>query len=343
MRRNVRPLGGPVQHQTPEIPHRAPERHLGGGVAVAVAVRDVTTGGVHEPVHLALGVMEPSGRPPSVGAGEDRAVAEPCADPVDLGGREIECRVPGHLDEGFGPPAGRVGRQAVAQESRADHRSADAHGVVDSINQPGADHRRCRIFLPGVQVEQAAVADLCEVGAPVACGRNEFGCGSACHECQSPGLGGTGRSRCVTGSRVPVVGWWARLGLNQRPLRCQRSALPLSYAPGLVHCTGGYTEAPAHGKTDRPPASTAPGPNRRTKLPDVPRDPRPDAARDGGAIARSGPARGPWSGGPRRVGGLAGACTRALWTRTVGRGRRRPVPEPRPRRSRDCPAGTPGQ
>ncbi len=27
------------------------------------------------------------------------------------------------------------------------------------------------------------------------------------------------------------AGWWARLGLNQRPLRCQRSALPLSYAP----------------------------------------------------------------------------------------------------------------
>ena len=25
--------------------------------------------------------------------------------------------------------------------------------------------------------------------------------------------------------------WWARLGSNQRPLRCQRSALPLSYAP----------------------------------------------------------------------------------------------------------------
>lgn len=28
--------------------------------------------------------------------------------------------------------------------------------------------------------------------------------------------------------------WWARLGLNQRPLRCQRSALPLSYAPYVV-------------------------------------------------------------------------------------------------------------
>ena len=27
--------------------------------------------------------------------------------------------------------------------------------------------------------------------------------------------------------------WWARLGSNQRPLRCERSALPLSYAPGI--------------------------------------------------------------------------------------------------------------
>ena len=26
-------------------------------------------------------------------------------------------------------------------------------------------------------------------------------------------------------------GWWARLGLNQRPLPCEDSALPLSYAP----------------------------------------------------------------------------------------------------------------
>ena len=32
----------------------------------------------------------------------------------------------------------------------------------------------------------------------------------------------------------PLKEWWARLGLNQRPLRCQRSALPLSYAPILI-------------------------------------------------------------------------------------------------------------
>ena len=27
--------------------------------------------------------------------------------------------------------------------------------------------------------------------------------------------------------------WWVRLDLNQRPIRCQRSALPLSYAPKI--------------------------------------------------------------------------------------------------------------
>ena len=34
------------------------------------------------------------------------------------------------------------------------------------------------------------------------------------------------------GPRFPgALRWWARLGLNQRPPRCQRGALPLSYAP----------------------------------------------------------------------------------------------------------------
>jgi hypothetical protein len=27
--------------------------------------------------------------------------------------------------------------------------------------------------------------------------------------------------------------WWAQQGLNLRPLRCEHSALPLSYAPTL--------------------------------------------------------------------------------------------------------------
>src|SRR5919109_41112 len=35
-------------------------------------------------------------------------------------------------------------------------------------------------------------------------------------------------------ARDPCVSeeWWARHGLNMRPPRCQRGALPLSYAPG---------------------------------------------------------------------------------------------------------------
>src|SRR5439155_15505170 len=40
-----------------------------------------------------------------------------------------------------------------------------------------------------------------------------------------------GLERQRTGLRVGN-GLWARLGLNQRPLACEASALPLSYAPG---------------------------------------------------------------------------------------------------------------
>jgi hypothetical protein len=32
--------------------------------------------------------------------------------------------------------------------------------------------------------------------------------------------------------RLPGLSQWARLGSNQRPLACEASALPLSYAPG---------------------------------------------------------------------------------------------------------------
>ncbi len=37
-----------------------------------------------------------------------------------------------------------------------------------------------------------------------------------------------------TASPKSLKRWWARLGSNQRPLRCQRSALPLSYAPSAA-------------------------------------------------------------------------------------------------------------
>ena len=42
--------------------------------------------------------------------------------------------------------------------------------------------------------------------------------------------------------------WWARLGLNQRPLRCQRSALPLSYAPFLIPAPAGNALGPVQEK-----------------------------------------------------------------------------------------------
>ncbi len=48
--------------------------------------------------------------------------------------------------------------------------------------------------------------------------------------------------------RRSVNGLWARLVSNQRPLACEASALPLSYAPGVEECTprgriGNFREA----------------------------------------------------------------------------------------------------
>jgi hypothetical protein len=50
-------------------------------------------------------------------------------------------------------------------------------------------------------------------------------------KCFSSRLSRARRAPSRLGMQALGMLWWARLGLNQRPLRCQRSALPLSYAP----------------------------------------------------------------------------------------------------------------
>lgn len=49
--------------------------------------------------------------------------------------------------------------------------------------------------------------------------------------------------------------WWAWLGLNQRPLRCERNALPLSYTPSketkFIHAPPAKRNR--HGRGSRPP------------------------------------------------------------------------------------------
>ena len=80
--------------------------------------------------------------------------------------------------------------------------------------------------------------------------RNRAPCGALC-ENRPCGFGPVAGATCAVrvpsdcavsaaasvcaSSRVPALQcdrWWARLGLNQRPLPCEDSALPLSYAPG---------------------------------------------------------------------------------------------------------------
>jgi hypothetical protein len=54
---------------------------------------------VEEAVDLALGVVEAAGAGPAVAAPEDRLVAVLVADPVQLGGEQVEGHLPFHLHE----------------------------------------------------------------------------------------------------------------------------------------------------------------------------------------------------------------------------------------------------
>ena len=58
--------------------------------------------------------------------------------------------------------------------------------------------------------------------------RRHAGRCAAARKHRGPGLG---RDRERQGNLRCSEQWWARLGLNQRPLACEASALPLSYAP----------------------------------------------------------------------------------------------------------------
>jgi acyl-CoA thioester hydrolase len=54
--------------------------------------------------------------------------------------------------------------------------------------------------------------------------------------------------------RVPgalVADWWARLGLNQRPLACEANALPLSYAPAPNRATASKYTGLGYGLSTR--------------------------------------------------------------------------------------------
>ena len=63
------------------------------------------------------------------------------------------------------------------------------------------------------------------------CGDGEFGAYVLAHRpANHPGLP-RGSRLWAEGPRRRLTTWWARLGLNQRPLPCEDSALPLSYAP----------------------------------------------------------------------------------------------------------------
>jgi hypothetical protein len=62
------------------------------------------------------------------------------------------------------------------------------------------------------------------------------------------------------GPDIQGLSTWARLGSNQRPLACEASALPLSYAPfcGRFYGAGGSAIARCAGVRSPDPSATAP-------------------------------------------------------------------------------------
>ncbi len=78
--------------------------HFSGGVTVRVTLGRVPADGREKPMKLALGMVEPAGARPPVGATEDRLVTVVGANPVELGSRQVKCRLPIDLDEWINPP-----------------------------------------------------------------------------------------------------------------------------------------------------------------------------------------------------------------------------------------------
>ncbi len=75
-------------------------------------------------------------------------------------------------------------------------------------------------YLAGVTAITAAIIDEIETFVPGAFHRNDTEDGAETISIE--------REKILS---FNGFGWWARQGLNLRPLRCQHSALPLSYAP----------------------------------------------------------------------------------------------------------------
>ena len=138
-----RPRGERAQQVAPaaEDPR---QHHLGRADAVGVHRADVATEAVEEPVYLGLGVVEPPGARPAVGATEHGLRPRPAVHPGQLGGEPVEHRVPAHGDE-LVCATGHIRARPALPPTPAHHRRGDAEGVPQRADEVAEQRRRCGV------------------------------------------------------------------------------------------------------------------------------------------------------------------------------------------------------
>src|SRR5699024_2160189 len=123
---------------------------------------------VQEPVQLGLGMVEPTGTAPAVGAAVDGAVAVGGAHPVDLGGDERGGPLPGHLHVRVAAPARGTG--AVPQPPLAHRGTSDAGTAAQRAAEVVPDRRGGRVLGDRIHGGDLTAVRGDPVGAPVAGG-----------------------------------------------------------------------------------------------------------------------------------------------------------------------------
>jgi hypothetical protein len=113
------------------------QQRQGGGEAVIVFLGGEAANGVHEAAELALGMVEPAGGRPAIGAGEDGVVAVLCFYALELARDQIQRLIPRDRDEAVGAPV----TVAVFEPAFAHHGLGDPRRPMHHAGD-GRQHRR---------------------------------------------------------------------------------------------------------------------------------------------------------------------------------------------------------
>ena len=149
-----------------ECADHARQEILSGAEAVVADLVDAAAAEEQEPPYQAAGMMDAACRRPSIGAAEDRVVAERLAHACKLRGDRIQRLVPGHFVEAFG-----AGARLALTPAFADRRPCDPQRRVHHRGN-GLEHARGRgIARKRLAADDAAVLDQRGEGAPMGQGR----------------------------------------------------------------------------------------------------------------------------------------------------------------------------